>query len=73
MPTNSLFHFINLLVQHIKYTKLQKKINMMQLFIIIETSICSRIATFFLNKKIKSIYFSRGMYFHDDQNFLQNF
>jgi glycosyltransferase involved in cell wall biosynthesis len=33
-------------------------------------SICSRLAMFFLSKKIKSIYFSRGMYFHDNQNIL---
>ena len=32
-------------------------------------SICSRIAIFFLKKKIISVYFARGMYFHDNQNF----
>jgi glycosyltransferase involved in cell wall biosynthesis len=36
-------------------------------------SICSRLAMFFLSKKIKSIYFSRGMYFHDNQNILTYF
>jgi glycosyltransferase involved in cell wall biosynthesis len=33
-------------------------------------SICSRLALFFYKKKIVSVYFARGMYFHDDQNFL---
>lgn len=33
-------------------------------------SICSRLAIFFLKKKIVSIYFARGMYFHDNQNFI---
>jgi glycosyltransferase involved in cell wall biosynthesis len=33
-------------------------------------SICSRIAIFFLKKKIISVYFARGMYFHDNQNYI---
>jgi glycosyltransferase involved in cell wall biosynthesis len=33
------------------------------------SSICSRISIFFLRKKIISVYFARGMYFHDNQNY----
>lgn len=33
-------------------------------------SIYSRLAIFFFKKKIISIYFARGMYFHDNQNFI---
>jgi len=32
-------------------------------------SICSRISIFILKKKVVSIYFARGMYFHDSQNY----
>ena len=34
-------------------------------------SICSRLALFFYIKKINSVYLARGMYFHDNQNFLK--
>lgn len=37
------------------------------------SSICSRLALFFLSNKIKSIYFARGMYFHDNQNIISKF
>ena len=36
-------------------------------------SIYSRFSIFFLKKKIISIYFARGMYFHDNQNFIVYF
>ena len=70
MPTNSIFSFNKFISAAYKIYKLAKK-NKYDGIIHNNrnASICSRIANFFLNKKIKSIYFSRGMYFHDDQNF----
>lgn len=74
MPTNSILTFYRFLTAAYKIYKVAKS---NQYNAIIHNnrnaSICSRIAIFFLNKKIKSIYFSRGMYFHDDQNFISKF
>ena len=74
MPTNSLFSFYKFISAAYKIYKIAKK-NKYDAIIHNNrnASICSRIATFFLNKKIKSIYFSIGMYFHDDQNFFTKF
>lgn len=74
MPTNSILTFHRFLTAAYKIYKVAKS---NQYNAIIHNnrnaSICSRIAIFFLNSKIKSIYFSRGMYFHDDQNFIGKF
>ena len=74
MPTNSILTFHRFITAAYKIYKVIKN---NQYNAVIHNnrnaSICSRIAIFFLSTKIRSIYFSRGMYFHDDQNFLSKF
>jgi len=74
MPTNSILTFHRFITAAYKIYKVAKKNDYNAIIHNNRNaSICSRIAIFFLSTKVKSIYFSRGMYFHDDQNFLSRF
>ena len=73
MPTNSILTFHRFITAAYKIYKVAKK-NHYNAIVHNNrnASICSRIAIFFLSAKVKSIYFSRGMYFINI-NFLSRF
>lgn len=71
MPTTSYLSYFRFILAPIQiYQLLAKKRYSAIIHNNRNASICSRLAVFFYFKKIKSIYFSRGMYFHDNQNII---
>tara|TARA_Y100001970_G_scaffold130723_1_gene161149 strand:- start:7020 stop:8168 length:1149 start_codon:yes stop_codon:yes gene_type:complete len=72
MPKRKLLSFLSFFHT---IRSINKIINILQPDMIIsnnrDASSCTRLGMFFLKKnKIKNIYFARGFYFHDDQNYL---
>ena len=72
MPSGSFFSYFYFFIAAYKIYKIIK-LNSFSLVVHNNrnASICSRLAMFFVSRKIKSIYFSRGMYFHDNQNLIK--
>lgn len=72
MPTNRIFSYLHFFFAAYKIYKI---IKLNSIDVVLHNnrnaSICSRLAMFFLTRNVKSIYFSRGMYFHDNQNLLK--
>lgn len=70
-PSSSIISYFLFLITPFKILKI---LNQNSYDIIIHNnrnaSICSRLAVIFYKKKITSVYLARGMYFHDNQNFL---
>lgn len=73
MPTTSYFSYLRFISTPIKiYQLINKRAYSVVIHNNRNASICSRIALF-CSTRIKSIYFSRGMYFHDNQNIISYF
>jgi glycosyltransferase involved in cell wall biosynthesis len=68
-PFGSFFSYFRFISASIKIFQLLKKNNYTAVIHNNRNaSICSRLSLLFISTNIKSIYFSRGMYFHDNQN-----
>jgi glycosyltransferase involved in cell wall biosynthesis len=73
-PSNSFFSYFRFIIASIQIFKILKKKNYSAVIHNNRNaSICSRLSLLFYSNNIKSIYFSRGMYFHDNQNLLSYF